>query len=57
MSNTHKTHTKTDKNDKNFVEHVEKSTHVIEQDLADIDNIADKVHDLEDLLKNPHKKR
>ena len=57
MSNTHKTHTKTDKNDKNFVEHVEKSTHVIEHDLANIDNTEDKVHDLDALLKNPNKKK
>jgi len=56
MSNTHKTHTKTDKNDKHFMEHVEKSTHIIEHDLAELDQNSDKIHDLESLLKKDKKK-
>ena len=55
MSNTHKTHIKNDKHDKHFIEHVEKSTHTIEHDLADLDPGSKKVYDLESLLKNQKK--
>lgn len=50
MSNTHKIHPKTDKHDKHFMEHVEKSTYVIEHELVEIDHSLDKIHDLESLL-------
>ena len=56
MSNTHKDHIKTDKHDKHFMEHVEKSTHIIEHELANLPNTGKKPHDLDDLLKNKAKK-
>jgi hypothetical protein len=53
MSNTHKDHIKTDKHDKHFMEHVEKSTHVIEHELAYLpDAASDEVHNLDTLLKH-----
>ena len=54
MSNTHKDHIKNDKHDKHFIEHVEKSTHVIEHELAELDEDPDKIHDLTSLLKHGH---
>ena len=52
MTNTHKDRIKTDKHDKHFMEHVEKSTHVIEHQLADLPDAEGKVHNLEALLKH-----
>ena len=52
MSNTHKDHFKTDKHDKHFMEHVEKSTHVIEHELADLPDAGNEVHNLDTLLKH-----
>lgn len=54
MSNNHKTTTNTtkhDKHDESFIKHVEKSTYIIEHDIAELPEVEGKVHDLAALLK------
>ena len=57
MSNTHKDRIKADKHDKHFMEHVEKSTHVIEHELVEFDKNSNKLHDLKSLLKQSSDKK
>lgn len=51
MSNTNKPHLKSDRHDKHFIERVEKSTYLIEHEIAELPQVEGKVHNLDELLK------